>query len=117
MTAHRGFGVTTVGKVVGFALALAGAAAAAQGLETEGITVEQIRTGAEIFAQHCSPCHGSRMQDAQGAFDLRKFPRDQKVRFVTSVTKGKNTMPPWGDLLKPADVDALWAYVMAGEKQ
>jgi len=25
-------------------------------------------------------------------------------------------MPPWGDLLKPEEVDALWAYVVAGEK-
>ena len=104
-------------KVAALVFALACAAGAAQGLETEGITVEQVRIGAEIYARNCSPCHGSRMQDAQGAFDLRKFPRDQKVRFVTAVTKGKNTMPPWGDLLKPADVDALWAYVIAGEKQ
>jgi mono/diheme cytochrome c family protein len=33
------------------------------------------------------------------------------------VTQGKNSMPPWGDLFKPDDIDALWAYVMAGEKQ
>lgn len=101
---------------MGFALALAGAAAAAQGPETEGITVEQIRTGAEIYARNCSPCHGARMRDAQGAFDLRKFPPDQKSRFVTSVTKGKNTMPPWGDLFSPEELDALWAYVLTGEK-
>ena len=104
-------------KVAALALVFACAAGAAQGLESEGITEEQIRIGAELYARHCSPCHGSRMQDAQGAFDLRKFPRDQKSRFVTSVTKGKNTMPPWGDVLKPADVDALWTYVLAGEKQ
>jgi mono/diheme cytochrome c family protein len=100
-----------------FALALACAAGAAQGPESVGDTEEQIRIGAEIYARHCSPCHGSRMQDAQGAFDLRKFPPDQKGRFVTSVTKGKNTMPPWGDVLKPADLEALWTYVLAGEKQ
>jgi mono/diheme cytochrome c family protein len=104
-------------RIAALAFALAGAAGAAQGLESEGVTEERIRIGAEIYARNCSPCHGPRMQDAQGAFDLRKFPPDQKSRFVTSVTKGKNTMPPWGDLLKPADVDALWAYVMAGEKQ
>jgi mono/diheme cytochrome c family protein len=56
------------------------------------------------------------MLDPQGAFDLRTFPRDDKSRFVTSVTKGKNQMPPWGDLLKPDDIEALWAYVTAGEK-
>jgi mono/diheme cytochrome c family protein len=32
------------------------------------------------------------------------------------VTRGKNQMPPWGDLLKPDEVEALWAYVAAGGK-
>jgi mono/diheme cytochrome c family protein len=56
------------------------------------------------------------MADPEGSFDLRKFPRDQHSRFVTSVAKGKNSMPPWGDMLKPEDIEALWAYVVAGEK-
>jgi len=25
-------------------------------------------------------------------------------------------MPPWSDVLKPEDIQALWAYVVAGEK-
>ena len=29
---------------------------------------------------------------------------------------GKNQMPPWDDLLKPEEIEALWAYVVAGEK-
>jgi mono/diheme cytochrome c family protein len=56
------------------------------------------------------------MADPQGAFDLRTFPPDQKSRFITSVTKGKNSMPPWGGLFSPQEIEALWAYVMAGEK-
>jgi mono/diheme cytochrome c family protein len=56
------------------------------------------------------------MADPQGAFDLRTFPHDQHSRFVNSVTKGKNSMPAWGDLLKPVEIEALWAYVVAGEK-
>src|SRR5262245_2644688 len=78
---------------------------------------EQIKKGSAIYAQNCAPCHGPQMRDPEAAFDLRKFPRDQKGRFVQSVTKGKNAMPPWGDLFKPDDIDALWAYVAAGEKQ
>lgn len=77
---------------------------------------DQIKKGSAIYAQNCSPCHGPRMMDPQGPFDLRKFPPDQKTRFVTSVVKGKNQMPPWGGLFKPDDIDALWAYVVAGEK-
>ena len=77
---------------------------------------EQVRKGAEIYSQNCAPCHGPRMLDPQAAFDLRTFPRDQKSRFMLSVTKGKNQMPPWGHLFKPEEIEALWAYVMAGEK-
>ena len=77
---------------------------------------EDIKKGAALYAQHCSACHGPHMADPEGAFDLRKFPRDQHDRFVTSVTKGKNSMPPWGGLLTPDDIGALWAYVVAGEK-
>ena len=46
----------------------------------------------------------------------RTFPADQKGRFMNSVLKGRNAMPPWADLLKPEDVEALWAYVRAGER-
>jgi mono/diheme cytochrome c family protein len=76
---------------------------------------KQLKLGAEIYERNCSPCHGARMLDPQGAADLRKFPRDQRERFVNSVTRGKNQMPPWGDLLKPEDVAALWAYVVNAE--
>jgi mono/diheme cytochrome c family protein len=94
------------------ALALLRAPAAA-----EDFPPEQIKLGASIYAQNCSPCHGPRLNGGEeSAFDLRKFPKDQRERFVNSVTRGKNAMPPWGDLLKPADVDALWAYVVTGEK-
>jgi len=81
-----------------------------------GQDAQRITLGAEIYARNCSPCHGARMLDPQGAFDLRKFPRDQRERFVTSVTKGKNAMPPWGDVLKPEEIEALWLYVTTGER-
>lgn len=56
------------------------------------------------------------MADPEGAFDLRTFPHDQHSRFVNSVTNGKNSMPPWGGVFKPEEIEALWAYVVAGEK-
>jgi mono/diheme cytochrome c family protein len=77
----------------------------------------QIEKGADTFATYCAPCHGPHMEYAGGSFDLRTFPPDQHARFVNSVTKGKNNMPPWGDLFQADDIEALWAYVMAGEKK
>ena len=64
----------------------------------------------------CESLRVERSPDQEiGAFDLRYFPRDGHDRFVTSVSRGKNTMPAWGDSLTAADIEALWAYVCGGE--
>ena len=97
-------------------LALVCATASAQASPPQKFSVKQVRTGAAVFARNCSPCHGAHMADPEGAFDLRTFPHDQHSRFVDSVTNGKNSMPPWGGLLKPEEIEALWAYVVSGEK-
>ena len=82
----------------------------------DALKSEQIKSGSEAYARHCAPCHGPRMAGPEGAPDLRRFPHDQRERFITSVSKGKNSMPPWGELLKPDEIDALWAYVATGGK-
>ena len=92
--------------------ALLGAAAFAQ--EPQGFAPEQVKAGAELYAVNCSPCHGPRMQGTESAFDLRTFPRDQRERFLTSVKRGKNQMPPWGDIFNAEQLAALWAYVATG---
>ena len=71
---------------------------------------QQIKQGADLYARNCAPCHGVRMKNPEGAFDLPTFPKDQPGRFRNSVSKGKNSMPPWESLLKPEQIDALWAY-------
>ena len=97
--------------IAALGLALSGASAAAQG----SFPPEQIARGAQVFAQNCATCHGTRMRNPQWAIDLHTFPRDAKDRFVDSVTYGKRNMPPWEDVLKPDDLDALWAYVSTGD--
>ena len=77
---------------------------------------EQIARGAKLYASNCESCHGVRMEGAQWAIDLKTFPKDQPARFIDSVTNGMRNMPPWGDVLKPDEVEALWAYVVEGEK-
>ena len=76
---------------------------------------EQIKQGATLYAKNCESCHGVRMIGPPWAIDLAAFPRDRPDRFIDSVTNGKNTMPPWGDVLKLDEIQALWAYVVAGE--
>ena len=94
---------------------LACAPAAAQD-NPSGFSAELIHHGADIYERNCSPCHGPHMRDPQGAFNLRSLSADQHDRFVNSVTRGKNQMPPWGDMLRSDDIEALWAYVIAGER-
>jgi len=104
-------------KLIVTAVLMCGCGAAlADAPETPAVTPEQIKKGAALYAQHCAPCHGVRMKDPEGAFDLSKFPPDEHERFMRSVTKGKNSMPPWGGLLQQEEIAALWAYVVAGEK-
>lgn len=91
------------------------ATAAAQNPAPETFAPEHIKRGAETFATFCTPCHGERMSNPD-LFDLKKFPPDQRSRFINSVTNGKNAMPPWRGQLKPDEIEALWSYVMAGEK-
>ena len=76
---------------------------------------DQISKGAEIFAVYCTPCHGEHMSNPD-FFNLKAFPPNQRSRFLNSVTNGKNAMPPWGSVLKHEDIEALWAYVLGGEK-
>jgi mono/diheme cytochrome c family protein len=75
--------------------------------------------GKALYMHHCSHCHGFNMVNpGTVAFDLRQFPHNDKGRFVRSVTQGKNgRMPQWGDLLKPQEIDEIWAYVLTGGAQ
>jgi mono/diheme cytochrome c family protein len=99
---------------ISFAVMLACAGALAQ----DKFDPKQIAKGSDLFATHCQTCHGNRMAKPEWApVDLRRFPPADHARFVDTVTYGVRNMPPWSDVLKPEDVESLWAYVMAGEKK
>jgi mono/diheme cytochrome c family protein len=86
------------------------------GFAQESFDPKLVARGSELFATHCSTCHGNRMSKPEWApVDLRKFPKGDHNRFVDTVTFGIRNMPPWEDVLKPNDIEALWAYVIAGE--
>lgn len=68
--------------------------------------------GASLYKQICAHCHGIDMVNpGTSSFDLRTFPQDERARFFESVTKGRNSMPAMGDLLREGELEALWAYV------
>jgi mono/diheme cytochrome c family protein len=71
--------------------------------------------GKQLYQSYCARCHGVNMVNVGGAaLDLRTLTAEERERFERSVTHGVRAMPAWGGILKPADVQALWSYVMAG---
>ena len=79
--------------------------------------VARIAEGKALYDNHCSHCHGFGMVNAGNVVpDLREFEGDEE-RFVDTVTHGRNNrMPPWGDVLSPAEIKQLWAYIQTKGK-
>lgn len=84
--------------------------AAAAAVEAAGVVV-QIEVGRKTYTSYCTRCHGINLVSNGIGYDLRSFPRDDKARFVRSVSNGVRAMPAWVGLLKPEDMDAIWAYI------
>ena len=79
---------------------------------------DQVAQGKQSYKAFCQKCHGIDMVSPGGPFfDLRNFPHDDKARFISSVTNGKRAMPAWGALVKPAEIELLWAYVASYKPQ
>jgi mono/diheme cytochrome c family protein len=117
--------VKRAGNFAALALAVAALIAANEAIAAEAAPppadadgAARIQQGRALYLQHCEQCHGYNMvTPGTVAFDLRRFPHDQKPRFVDSVTHGKNNrMPAWGDVLTAKQIDEIWAYVLTGGK-
>jgi len=67
--------------------------------------------GRRTYTSYCARCHGINLVMTGNSFDLRRFPADDKARFLHSVKGGKNAMPAWGSILKPQQIESVWAYI------
>ncbi len=73
---------------------------------------ELVAAGRKAYTSYCTRCHGINLVVTGSAFyDLRTFPRDDKERFLRSVLQGVRAMPAWEGIVKPQEVQALWAYI------
>jgi mono/diheme cytochrome c family protein len=75
----------------------------------------KVEAGASIYGDYCSSCHGEQLRNTSGGvtFDLRKLRPEDHDRFANAVLDGKGPMPPWRGVLKPEQIEAIWAYVRA----
>lgn len=69
--------------------------------------------GRSLYTSYCARCHGVNMVNTGVSFDLRVFPKDQKDRFIRSVSEGIRAMPAWESTLKRHEIESLWMYVSA----
>ncbi len=66
-----------------------------------------VEHGAQIFAEHCAPCHGARGEGEVGP----RLVLENKERFRGALLIGFYPMPSFEGVLTEEEIDALWAYV------
>jgi mono/diheme cytochrome c family protein len=71
----------------------------------------EIEAGAEVYEMHCATCHGERLRNSGGAFDLLQLKPNERARFEQSVNDGKGQMPSWAGVLSAQEIDQIWAYI------
>jgi mono/diheme cytochrome c family protein len=67
--------------------------------------------GRDVYAEHCAPCHGERLNATGAAPDLKRLGADQRARFDEIVRNGKGQMPAWDGMITDEEINAIWAYV------
>lgn len=75
---------------------------------------DTVKQGAALFGANCGSCHVN--QPGGLAPDLRRMGPETHAAFHQIVLGGilKNAgMPPWNEVLSPADVDAIHAYLIS----
>lgn len=69
-----------------------------------------VEAGAKLFSQFCSACHGDTVQGGHGVGpDITKI--DSADAVATTVTNGKNKMPPFGSVLTSDQMRDVAVYV------
>ena len=68
--------------------------------------------GAKVYKSYCVTCHGLYGDmGASGAANLQESQLSEAER-ITVITKGRNTMASFENLLKPEEIKAVAAYTM-----
>ena len=77
--------------------------------------------GAGLFAQRCARCHGGKGEEQLSSYpDLHRLPAATHAIFDSVVLGGKyaaNGMASFADVLKPADAQAIHAYLIREQRK
>jgi mono/diheme cytochrome c family protein len=79
---------------------------------SNGSPEKPMSTGERVYEQHCTLCHGHEGgMMVGGAKDLRisTITREEAVAIVT---KGRNAMMPYENVLKPDEINAVVDHVL-----
>jgi mono/diheme cytochrome c family protein len=69
-------------------------------------------SGAVVFSENCSTCHGATGHGGNGGPDLRTMPLAQSEEgAITQVTNGGGGMPAFGGTLSEEEIENVAAYV------
>ena len=74
---------------------------------------EKAHAGEQIFETNCAPCHGERLSNPNGIFDLTQLRPQDRPRFDKALANGKGQMPSWAGVLSPDEMDQVWAYIQS----
>lgn len=90
----------------------AAAASAATTVASTAPAAPSVEAGRRAYTSTCARCHGINLVVTSSSyFDLRVFPRDEKARFLDSVTNGKRQMPAWRGIVQPETMESIWLYI------
>lgn len=81
--------------------------------QAPGVTPATVATGRGLFFGNCAICHANQHRSITP--DLRRMAPGTHQAFRQILLEGllvPNGMPRWDDLLKPAEVDAIHAYLI-----
>lgn len=72
-------------------------------------------SGPKIYAERCAVCHGDRGEGKAGSrlaggTVVRRFPRPEDEAAVVRNGAAGGSMPAFGDVLSPEQIDAVVAY-------
>lgn len=80
------------------------------GQHTAAATGATAPEGIAVFRKYCVSCHGADGKlGLNGAHDLSKSVLSVEER-VVQITKGKNLMTPFGEILSPEEIRAVAEY-------